>query len=777
MLDGGQAIVSKLSFAQTNAWFALLARWLAVAIILGHLFSERFGGVFAQSTHPTIIAIYFFILAIGFGLPALEKTGRQSFAELSKLFVGCLPIFYVYHRPDFLIGEFPYLNPLVPIDWLPAAVALVAILSALLPFLRGALGDVFGRSEGPVTMGGQRTLAGISGVLLRWFAVSVILYHLAAAAVGAPEVMKFRPTHVAMYVSMIFLVYGFRRERQTGHVPWYDWALFVLSWLPAIYIYGNYNYVVERYPYITDLTITDWIVAMVAITLAMEACRRAVGITLVALLALFLVHCLFGPYFPGPLNQAAVDPMRLVDHLFFTTQGLYGSITGISATYVLMFVLLGAVLEKARGGDLFMNLAAGLMGQQPGGPGKAAVLASGLFGSISGAAVANVYATGTFTIPLMIKTGFKRQFAAAVEAVASASGQLVPPIMGSAAFLIADFTQTPYVQVAKAAALPAFLYLFAVYFMVHLETKKFDLPAMELDQVRKARREIRLDIHMLLVLVVVVILLIDRTTPFYAAFAGVVCTVLFSFLRPHTQLSLRALIGAFEVGARRIAPIAAALFIAALVVGTIELSGLGLRFTSILINITGGNLLLTLLLVMVSCIILGMGLPTSAAYMIVAIFGAPALIKLGIEPLAAHFFVFYYAIISAITPPVAVAAYAAATIAGTPMQRTGLTAMKLGAAVYLVPFVMVYSPALLSIGSAGEIILAFATGVVGVIALATAVQGFLIVALTIPERFVAILAAASLLHGDWRSDTVGALLLTGIVITQMIRKKRGRIDR
>ncbi|HIM72771.1 MAG TPA: TRAP transporter large permease subunit, partial [Alphaproteobacteria bacterium] len=296
----------------------------------------------------------------------------------------------------------------------------------------------------------------------------------------------------------------------------------------------------------------------------------------------------------------------------------------------------------------------------------------------------------------------------------------------------------------------------------------------ELDLVRKARREVRLDIHMMLVLVIVVILLVDRTTPFYAAFAGVICTVLVSFLRSRTQLTLHGVLDAFEVGARRIAPIAAALFIAALVVGTIELSGLGLRFTSILINITGGNLLLTLLLVMVSCIILGMGLPTSAAYMIVAIFGAPALIKLGIEPLAAHFFVFYYAIISAITPPVAVAAYAAATIAGTPLQKTGLTAMKLGAAVYLVPFVMVYSPALLSVGGVGEIIQAFVTGVVGVVALATAVQGFLIISLTIPERVLAALAAASLLHGDWRTDTVGAAILALIVITQMYRSKHDR---
>jgi TRAP transporter 4TM/12TM fusion protein len=536
---------------------------------------------------------------------------------------------------------------------------------------------------------GQRPLAGVPALLLRWGGVGIITYHLAAAQFGAPEVMKFRPTHVASYLALIFLAYGFRRNDARATVPWHDWALFALAWLPLAYIYWDYETVVNRYAYITPLTTLQWVMAVLALALTLEACRRTVGLTLVLLVVLFVAHALFGPYFPPPFDQSAVPAMRLVDHLFLTTSGLYGSITGISATYVLMFVLLGAVLEQARGGELFMNLATAAMGRARGGPAKAAVLASALFGSISGAAVANVYATGTFTIPLMIRTGFRRRFAAAVEAVASASGQLVPPIMGSAAFLIADFTRTQYVDVAAAASLPALLYLFAVYFMVDLETRRYGLPAMDAALVAKARRDIWLDLHMILVLAVVVAMLVMRYTPFFAAYVGVVGTLVISQLRAHTRLGLRKILDGFEIGARRIAPIAAALFVAGLVVGVIELSGLGLRFTSLLLSVTGGDVLLTMLLVMLSCIVLGMGLPTAAAYMIVAIFGAPALIKLGIEPLAAHFFVFYYAIISAITPPVAVAAYAAATIAQTPLQATGFTAMKLGAAVYLVPVVLV----------------------------------------------------------------------------------------
>lgn len=622
-------------------------------------------------------------------------------------------------------------------------------------------------------IGGQRTIPRGAGHILRWYCFGIILYHLAAAQFGAPEPMKFYPTHVAMYVSMIFIAFSASARDMRERVPWCDWVLAVLAWAPVAYIHLNYDYIVERYPYVTPLEPLDWAMAGVAILLTLEACRRSVGLTLVLLLAFFVAHSLFGSYFPGALEQSAQSPMRLVDHLFMTTSGLYGSITGISATYVLMFVLLGAVLEKARGGDLFMNVAIGLMGRTPGGPGKAAVLASGMFGSISGAAVANVYATGTFTIPLMIRTGFKKQFAASVEAVASASGQLVPPIMGSAAFLIADFTRTPYVDVAAAAALPAVLYLFAVWFMVHLETLKYQLPSMEAEMVRDARRQIRMDLHMALVLVIVVMLLINRFTPFYAAYVGVLSTIGLSWLRARTRMGPRAIVDAFELGARRIAPIAAALFMAGLIVGTIELSGLGLRFTSILLSVTGGSLFFTMLLVMLSCIILGMGLPTSAAYMIVAIFGAPALIKLDVEPLAAHFFVFYYAIISAITPPVAVAAYAAATIAGTPMQQTGLSAMRLGAAVYLVPFVLVYNPALLLMGETWQIVLALATGIVGVVSLGACVQGFLLTRLGIVERILAGLSAVSLLHGGWRTDLAGAAALLVLVGWQLARR-RGR---
>jgi len=616
-------------------------------------------------------------------------------------------------------------------------------------------------------VGLQRNLQGISGKIVRLFSVIVILYHLYAAQFGAPEVLKFRPTHVAMFLSIVFMVYSYKKINKESYIPWYDYILIVLSWVPILYIYTNYSYIVSRYPYISHLERLDWLMAIIVIFLVVESCRRSIGYPLSILFIFFTLHALFGKYFPGPFQQASISPARLIDHLFLTTSGIWGTITGISATYVLMFVLLGVVLEEAKGGELFMNTAIATMGRSRGGPAKSAIIASGLFGSISGAAVANVYATGSFTIPLMIKTGFKPTFAAAVEAVASSSGQLVPPIMGSAVFLIANFTQTQYIHIATAAIIPAFLYLFAVYMMVHIEAVKNNLPALSIDMTRQARRDIIPVIHMGFSIVVVVFLLIRRYTPLYSAYMGILSTFLLAQIRPFTRMNIDKIFGSFEKGARRVAPIAAALFIASMIVGVIELSGLGLRFTSILLRISGGNLLFTLILVMFSCMVLGMGLPTAAAYLIVAIFGAPALIQLGVQPLVAHFFVFYYAIIANITPPVAVASYAAATIAETDMNKTGWKAVQLGLAVYIVPFVMIYNPALILIGTGWEILLAVITAIIGIMALSVFVQGYLFTRTSIWERTLTGFSAIFLLLGGLQTDIIGALFLTVVFVSQL----------
>nr|WP_163501995.1 TRAP transporter fused permease subunit [Halomonas socia] len=619
-----------------------------------------------------------------------------------------------------------------------------------------------------MSVGMRRNLTGIPALLVSLFSLAIVGFHLYAAQFGAPQVMVFRPVHLAMYLSLIFLIFSPTGKSQTSKIPIGDGLLAILAWLPTLYILWDIERITTRYAYMDSLTQSDWVFGILAIILTLEACRRTLGWTLVLLVIAFAVHALYVDNLPFNLPGSSVSGERFIDHLFLTTSGLWGSITGISATYVLMFVLFGAVLERAKGGELFMGLATSVAGRFRGGMGKASVVSSGFFGCISGAAVANVYATGTFTIPMMKRSGFKPDRAAGIEAVSSASGQLVPPIMGSAAFLIADFTRTAYLDVVTAAALPALLYLLAVMLMVHLEAIKNNIPSVDANTIRLARKDVVKYLHLLLPLAVIVAMLLDRRSAFFAAYTGVLATFVAAQLRSSTRMDFRGVLVALEVGACRIAPVAASLFAAAILVGIFELTGLGLRFTSILLNLTGGVLLPTMLLVMASCIILGMGLPTAAAYMIAAIFGAPALIELGITPLAAHLFVFYFAILSAITPPVAMAAYAAATIAETPLQRTGFVAMKLGLAIYLIPFVFAYNSALLLDGSFLEVLEALLTACIGIASLAIAVQGFFIVKAAVWERLLTIIAAGSLLIPGWESATIGAILLLLVAVVQFL---------
>ncbi|MCK0096722.1 TRAP transporter permease [Yoonia sp. F2084L] len=622
-----------------------------------------------------------------------------------------------------------------------------------------------------VEVSGQRILSGGHAIILRYFTLIVIFYHLYTVQFGQPQVLIFRSIHVGMYTALVYLAYGISARRNADRIPWYDFVLAGIALAPAFYVYFDYDRISLRYPYVSALETWDWIMGLTVMILAAEACRRALGLTLALMLAFFLGHALFGPYFPGVLEQPAISPERIIDHTFMTTAGIYGSLTGLSATYVLMFVLFGAILDCAQGGKFFMNASALLAGRLKGGAGKVAVFASGLFGSISGSAVANVYATGSFTIPLMIRTGFKPRFAAAVEAIASSSGQLVPPIMGSAAFLIADFTGTAYFEVVKAAIIPAYLYLFAVYMMVHLEAAKNDIPAMGEDLIASAKTDFFRYAHLGLPLVVIVYLLIDGRSPYNAAYWGIVSTIVLAQIFPATRMNIRGILEAFETGGRIIAPIAMSLFVAAMIISTIELTGLGLRFTALLLSVTNGDLVITLLLVMISCIILGMGLPTAAAYIIVAIFAAPALVKLGISPLSAHLFVFYYAIVSAITPPIAVAAYAAGSIAGDKsLQAVGFTAMRLGIAVYLVPFMFILTPALLLDDTWINIVQSLVTASLGIIALAAAAQAYLMVIANAFERIVLLTAAVCLLMGGVVTDLLGLGLMAAVALLHYRRK-------
>lgn len=613
---------------------------------------------------------------------------------------------------------------------------------------------------------GQRSLWGFWGSALSLIAISMSLYHLWTAAFGLPEVMIHRPVHLLFAMVIGFLLFPISRRGSASLWFYFDALLCILAILGTVHIFLDFHRITWRMPYVDPLTSGDYFSSIIIILLTLEITRRATGWPLVILAALFILYALFGSYAPGFLAHRGVSLRLLMDHLYLQPEGIYGLVTGVSATFVFLFILLGAFMEKTGIGDFFMNLATVATRNTRAGPAKAAIFSSALFGTISGSAVANVYATGTFTIPMMKKIGLKNYVAGAVEAVASTGGQIMPPVMGSGAFIMADFLGITYAKVAYSAILPAILYFFSFYMMIHFLAIRTEIPILKSDLAMPALKLLSRGAHLFLPIVSIMVLLIMDYSAFMAAFVAIILTLAVSIIRKETRMSLTGALKALEIGAKRAVPIAAALACASLIVGTIAMTGMGLKFTSMVMRVSGGSLLAALLLVMTVTIILGMGLPTAAAYIIAAIFGASTLIRLGVPDIVAHMFVFYYAIISAITPPVALAAYAGAAVADAPVNKTGFTAVKLGIVSYLVPFLFAYSPSLLLIGTPLKILGTAATAIVGVVALAAGVQGWLFRAAEPWERILLIITAILLIKPGWKTDLIGGLLLIIVLFAQ-----------
>jgi TRAP transporter 4TM/12TM fusion protein len=449
----------------------------------------------------------------------------------------------------------------------------------------------------------------------------------------------------------------------------------------------------------------------------------------------------------------------LVEHLYLSTEGIWGIPLGVSADFVYLFVLFGSVLDVAGGGRLLISLADRVAGNTKGGPAKTAAVASAFMGSLSGSAVANVVTTGALTIPLMRRAGFRPHFAAAIEAAASTGGQLMPPIMGAGAFILATWTSIPYTEVALAAAIPAALYYFALFMAIHFRAAKMGLePSGRADAEPVMPR-----IHLLLPLLVIVLVLVLGRSPMRAAFWGVASAWAVTWLRKETRMTRESWYGALEAGARGAVQVAVACAAAGIVVGVASLTGIGLRMSGLIITLSGGHLLGALLLTALGSMVLGMGLPTTAAYVVLAALGAPALTELGVPLLSAHLFIFYFGCISNVTPPVSLAAYAAAGIADAPAMKTGVTAMTLASAGFVVPFMFVYGPALLLVGGWVGVVLAFASAMAGVTALAAAGIGFISRQLRWWERAVLGAAAVGLMLPGLPSDGFGIVALAVIV--------------
>lgn len=590
--------------------------------------------------------------------------------------------------------------------------------------------------------------------------VAMALYHMWVIAMGPPQALIFRGIHLAFALVLVLLLYPFAQDAiGRRRFVWLDALLFAGAALALGHLFVNLDYFVNRIIYIDDLKPLDVIAAVALVVIVLDCTRRVIGWALPITALVFMGHALF---------VTKVDPLTLLDQLYMTTEGIFGSTLGVSAAYVMIFVLFGAFMERTGTGKLFMDFALALTGRQAGGPGKVAVVSSSLFGTISGSAVANVMVDGPITIPLMKRSGFKPSFAAAVESVASTGGQIMPPIMGAAAFVMAEFLAVSYATVVVWALIPSLLYYIACFGAVHFEAKRRGLHGLPAHEVPRLASVLKERGHLFIPVAVILVGMFMGYSAPLCALAGTLACFPVALLRANTRQGLRLEMvwDALQDGARNTLAVALACACAGLVIGSITLTGLGLTFTNWVVGLSQDSLILALVLTAIAGIILGMGMPTTPAYIVMVSLMVPAIMKLGVIEPAAHMFAFYFAILSAITPPVALAVYAAASLAKANIWEAGWAAVRTGAAGFIVPFMFVYEPALLAIGDWPDILHAAASATIGCLALAAGLYGYLIRPALMWERALLIVGALCLIKPGLITDLIGIGLIVVVFMTQ-----------
>lgn len=614
-----------------------------------------------------------------------------------------------------------------------------------------------------------RDLSGIAKHLVFFGLLAFSLFQLYTAIDGQLTAYLQRSIHLGFALSLIFLLFpAVKRKGDRRKVPFYDYLLALLAVAVGAYWPIMYDDLVFRVGRVTEM---DLVVGILAIVLTLEATRRAVGLPITIISSLFLAYAFWGPYFPGFLKHRGQDLDSTVQLMFYTTDGILGTPLAVSATFIFVYLLFGAFLVKTGVGEYFNDLSVSLAGHLIGGPAKVAIFSSALQGTISGSSVANVVTSGAYTIPMMKKLGYNKEFAGAVEATSSTGGQIMPPIMGAAAFLMVEFIGgISYWDIAKAAAIPALLYFSGVWIMTHFEAKRVGLRGLTKDELPD-RREVLKKIHLLLPIVIIIVFLMVGVPTMHAALYGILATILVSAINKETRLSLKDMIHALVDGARTALAVGAATAAAGIIVGVVVKTGLGLSLANGLISASGGSILLTLFFTMLAAIVLGMGSPTTANYVITSTIAAPAIITLLMldEPagaavpmviaISAHLFVFYFGIIADITPPVALAAFAASGISGGEPIRTGIIASKLAAAAFIIPYMFVLSPSLLMIDTTWlELIWVVATAFAGMIALGAGLIGFWYRKLTWIERILALVTGLALVYPEGIYSYVGVVV-------------------
>ncbi len=607
--------------------------------------------------------------------------------------------------------------------------------------------------------------------LIAAVAIAMSVYHLYTGSVGAPEAFLHRSIHLLFTMVLVFFLFPFSKKEGALKYRWTDGILILLTFLSIGYLFINYDYIITRYALVHPLSGPDLGFGILLTLLLIEASRRVIGPALPITAGVFLVYAYAGPYLPGLLHHQGFDTEMIIDQLYLTTEGIFGMPLGVSATYVILFIIFGTFLEKSGTGQLFMDFASAITGWTRGGPGKISCISSALFGTISGSAVANVMVDGWLTIPLMKRTGFKPPFACAVEATASTGGQLMPPVMGAAAFVMSEFTGIPYITICLYAMIPALLYYLSLFMSIHFEAGRMGLKGIPRDELPRIRTTLAARGHLFIPLGVIVYMMVAGYTPMYACIYSTVAVVVLSFLRKQTRMGPRTLITALEESAKNTLGVAAACACAGIVIGVINLTGIGLKFTSFVLFLSADSLIPALVLTMIAGIILGMGMPTTPAYIVQAALLIPALIKLGVLNVAAHMFVFYFSTISAITPPVAMAVYAASGIGQAKLWPTGLWAMRIAATGFIVPFMFVYGPSLLFIGSGFDIATSAISASFGVVALAAGMMGWFVKKVNPWERLILVTAAVLLIKPGLYTDAVGFILLAFMFIRQKYMTK------
>lgn len=612
---------------------------------------------------------------------------------------------------------------------------------------------------------------GLSGNFIAALCICFSLFQLYTGFFGVMDAMLQRAVHLSFGLSLVYLLCPVKRSWiRSGRIHPLDLCLAIISIIPPVYILVNYQSLILRAGTVTQ---TDMLVGALGIVMVIEAARRIVGLPIVIVVICFLIYGFFGPYMPDSIAHRGLNLDQMVAHLFFTTEGVFGIPMGVSSTFIFLFILFGAYLEKTGLGKFFIDISNAIAGWASGGPAKVAVISSALEGTISGSSVANVVGSGSFTIPMMKKLGYGKNFAGAVEAAASTGGQIMPPIMGAAAFLMAEFIGVPYMEVVKAAVVPAILYFLGVFLGVHFEAKRENLKGTPRSMLPPFMNILKEEGHLVIPLFAIIGLLSSGYTPMRAALAGIVISIAAAMLRANTRMSFMDIVDGLIKGARGALGVLVACASAGIIIGVVTKTGIGLKLASALVDLSNGSFMLLLFCTMITSLILGMGVPTTANYVITSTIAAPALISLGVPIMAAHMFVFYFGIIADITPPVALAAFAGAAISGGNPIMTGINASKLGIAAFIIPYMFVLSPAMLGIDATFTDVLGTTlTAIIGMVGVSAAMIGFFITKTSWLERLLLLGGGLALIDPGTVTDLVGTAVLLSVAAFQYMRKKK-----